>query len=521
MVIKIADKERLNLIVCGHVDHGKSTGIGHMLFLLGQIHDPKKKRPAWRIAESYFKQSKELQMGSWAYAWILDPLIEERERGLTINIAFMEFQTDKYIFNLIDAPGHSDFVKNLITGASQADAAILMSSARPGEFEDGFKSSGEAGGKYANVIGMTLEHMLLLTSLGITDIVVCVNKMDSVNWDQKRYEAMSTQIKKTFTMLMKAIRTENADEKVESIKFVPTSGLVGVNMLPKDITLKNLEGHISAAKAGKADPDFIASLEKEKKDIEGQWPSWYTGPSLLDALNNLPSPAVRQSELAKKPLRIPIQSVLNIPGAGTVLTGRIASGVIKPETPVNISPTKRSLGLTPITIKSIQEFHKDIPQAGPGDNIGFAIKGKNIGAKDIVRGSVISEADASKAVEALRPGIDGFLSLVLVIRALGKAAAKKSEGKAWSIHIDYSPVVHLGTAQTAARVTEIKNLQGEDVEDVKQNQQAMVWMTPLAPMVVEPLTQTPALGRFALRDSGKTVAVGIVEKVERDRYKKE
>ncbi|MFX0095198.1 MAG: GTP-binding protein [Candidatus Hodarchaeota archaeon] len=516
----MADKERLNLIVCGHVDHGKSTGIGHMLFLLGQIHDPKKKRPAWRIAEAYYKQSRELQMGSWAYAWILDPLIEERERGLTINIAFMEFQTNKYIYNLIDAPGHSDFVKNLITGASQADAAILMSSARPGEFEDGFKSTGSAGGKYADVIGMTLEHMLLLTSLGITDIVVAINKMDTVDWDKKRYETMSGQIKKTFGTLMKAIRTENVEEKLEQIQFVPTSGLYGVNMLTKDMTLKNLEGHINAAKTGKADAGFIESLEKEKAEIERQWPDWYEGPSLIEALDNLPSPGARKADLMKKSLRVPIQSVLSIPGAGTVLTGRIASGVLKPETTVNVSPTKRSLGLTPITVKTIQEFHKDLPQAAPGDNVGIAIKAKNIGPKDIIRGSVLSDGDATKAVESLRPGVDGFLSLVLVIRSLGKVV-KKGAGKAWSIHVDYSPVVHLGTAQTAARVTEIKNLKGEDMSELTQNQQGMVWMTPLQPMVVEPLTQTPALGRFALRDSGKTVAVGIVEKVEKDRYKKE
>jgi elongation factor 1-alpha len=517
----MADKERINLIVTGHVDHGKSTGIGHMLFLLGQIHDPKKKRPAWRIAESYFKQSKELQMGSWAYAWILDPLIEERERGLTINIAFMEFETKNYIFNLIDAPGHSDFVKNLITGASQADAAILMSSARKGEFEDGIKASGTASGKYADVIGMTLEHMLLLASLGITDVVVAINKMDATDpaWDQKRYEMMSAQLKKTFGMLLKATRTDKADEKLERVKFIPTSGLVGVNMLPKDMTLKNLESHISAAKAGKAEEEFIASLEKEKADIEAQWPDWYDGPSLYEALDALPSPAERKAELIKKPLRIPIQSVLNIPGAGTVLTGRVASGLLKPEMEVNISPTKRSIGLTPITVKTIQEFHKDIPQAAPGDNIGFAVRAKNLGAKDILRGSVISDADASKSVVALRPGIDGFLSLVLVIRSLGKAA--KGEKKAWSVHVDYSPVVHLGTSQTAARVTEIKSLEGADIAELKQNQQGMVWMTPLQPMVVEPLTQTPALGRFALRDSGKTVAVGIVEKVEKDRYKKE
>ncbi|MHA2113210.1 MAG: GTP-binding protein, partial [Candidatus Hodarchaeales archaeon] len=103
----MADLERMNLVVTGHVDHGKSTGLGHMLFLLGQIHDPKKKRQPWRIAERYYKESKATGMGSWSYAWILDPLMDERERGLTINISFQEFKTKKFFYNLIDAPGHS------------------------------------------------------------------------------------------------------------------------------------------------------------------------------------------------------------------------------------------------------------------------------------------------------------------------------------------------------------------------------------------------------------------------------
>ena len=182
----MAELERVNLVVTGHVDHGKSTGLGHMLFLLGQIHDPKKKREPWRIAEKYFKDSRNEGMGSWSYAWILDPLVDERSRGLTINISFSEFKSKKYTYNLIDAPGHSDFVKNMITGASQADAAILVVSARKGEFEDGTKSSGDGTGKYTNVIGMTTEHMLLLVSLGVTDIVVAVNKMDAINWDKAR-----------------------------------------------------------------------------------------------------------------------------------------------------------------------------------------------------------------------------------------------------------------------------------------------------------------------------------------------
>ncbi|MFX1285448.1 MAG: GTP-binding protein [Promethearchaeota archaeon] len=507
----MADLERMNLVVTGHVDHGKSTGLGHMLFLLGQIHDPKKKRQPWRIAERYFKDSKAQGMGSWSYAWILDPLMDERERGLTINVSFMEFKTKNFIFNLIDAPGHSDFIKNMITGASQADAAILVVSARKGEFEDGTKVAGTASGKYANVIGMTTEHMLLLTSLGVTNIVVAINKMDVVDYDQKRYEQIKDSIHKIFTQLMTALQIENKEKYLEAIKYVPTSGLVGVNVLSKDVTIKNLEGHISAAKAGGGDPEFIGSLEKEIEDIKAGFESlsWYDGPSLLDALDLLESPAVRKEKFAQQSIRIPIQQTLNIGGVGTVLTGRVSSGILKPNSEVVISPTKQSIEPTPISVKTIQEFHKDIPQALPGDNIGFNIKTKNIGARDIIRGAVVS--DPKDPAKALRPNIDGFLSFVLVVRGLGKKAKKK--GETWGIHENYSPVVHCGTAQVACRVTQV-----QEKDQLNQGERGMIWMTPLNPLVVEPLSKSPSLGRFALRDSGKTVAVGVVQKIELGKY---
>ncbi|MHA2137183.1 MAG: GTP-binding protein [Candidatus Hodarchaeales archaeon] len=491
----MADLERMNLVVTGHVDHGKSTGLGHMLFLLGQIHDPKKKRQPWRIAEKYYK----------------DPLMDERERGLTINISFQEFKTKKFIYNLIDAPGHSDFIKNMITGASQADAAILVVSARKGEFEDGTKVAGTASGKYANVIGMTTEHMLLLTSLGVTNIVVAINKMDVVDWGKERYEQIKTAIHTIFTQLMGALQIENKEARLAAIKYVPTSGLVGVNLLSKENSIKNLEGHVTAAKAGNADPEFITSLEKEIEDIKAGFEGlkWYDGPSLVDSLDILESPAVRKDALAKQAIRLPIQQTLNISGVGTVLTGRLSTGVLKPNSEMVISPTKQSIEPVPITVKSIQEFHKDIPQATPGDNIGFNIKTKNVGAKDIIRGAVMS--DPADPAEALKPNVDGFLSLVLVVRGLGKKAKKKDE--AWGIHENYSPVVHCGTAQVACRVTAV-----QEKDNLGQGERGMVWMTPLTPLVVEPITKTPALGRFALRDSGKTVAVGVVQKVERGKY---
>ncbi|MFW9930204.1 MAG: GTP-binding protein [Candidatus Thorarchaeota archaeon] len=507
----MADLERMNLVITGHVDHGKSTSLGHMLFLLGQIHDPKRKREPWRIAERYFIDSRAEGMGSWSYAWILEPLMDERKRGLTINISFQEFKTQKYIYNLIDAPGHSDFVKNMITGASQADAAILVVSARKGEFEDGIATGGEAkGSKYANVIGMTMEHMLLLISLGITEIVVMINKMDTVNWDQKHFEGIKEQISKRMLLLMKHIRIENPEEKVKNMNFIPTSGLYGVNMLPKAMTIANIDNHIKQAETGKGNADFITSLKEEKAEIEKQWPSWWTGPSLLDALDALPSPAQKKSALMKESLRIPIQSSLNIQGVGTVLTGRVATGVLRPNQKVVVCPTKQSADPSPLEVKTIEEFHKTIPEAIVSDNIGFNVKAKNIGAKDIVKGAVVS--DEKDPAKVLNPNKDAFLAVVLIIRSLGKKGKEKE--KAWSFHKDYAPVIHVGTAQVTCRVLKITTLDGKDVDGLLANERGMVWFTPVQPVVIEPLNKCAPLGRFAIRDSGKTVGVGIVDKLE-------
>ena len=511
----MADLERVNLVITGHVDHGKSTSLGHMLFLLGQIHDPKKHREAWRIAERYFIDSRAEGMGSWTYAWILEPLMDERKRGLTINISFNEFNTQKYVYNLIDAPGHSDFVKNMITGASQADAAILVVSAKKGEFEDGLATAGTAtGSKYTNVIGMTMEHMLLLISLGITDIVVMINKMDTVNWDQKHYENVKAEISKRMTLLMKHIRIENADDKIKNMQFIPTSGLYGVNMLPKDMTVKNLENHIKQAETGKGNPEFIQSLKDELAELQKQWPAWYKGPSLLEALDMLPSPATKKEAFMKQPLRVPIQSSLNISGIGMVLTGRIATGILKPGAKVIITPTKQSTDPQPIEIKSIEEFHKSLEQAVVSDNIGFNIKTKNLGAKDIIKGAVVS--DEKDPALCLTPGKDGFLAVVLIIRSLGKKGKEKD--KEWTFHKEYAPVIHVGTAQVTCRVVEIRTLDGKEVDSLHANERGMVWFTPMQPVVVEPLNKCAPLGRFAIRDSAKTVGVGIIEKVEFKKY---
>ncbi|QLJ52906.1 MAG: Translation elongation factor 1 alpha subunit [Candidatus Fermentimicrarchaeum limneticum] len=218
----MAEKEHLNLVFIGHVDHGKSTTIGRILYDSGAIseQDMKKlKDEAEKVGKATFE-----------FAFAMDQLKEERERGVTIDIAHKEFQTPKYYFTIIDAPGHRDFVKNMITGASQADAAVLVVSAKEG------------------IQPQTKEHAFLAKVLGIQQIVAGINKMDSVSYDRVKFEDLKAQL----TTLLK-----NIGYKTEALQFIPYSAYEGANAVKKS-------------------PDKM---------------NWYTGPTLVESFDKFIVPA--------------------------------------------------------------------------------------------------------------------------------------------------------------------------------------------------------------------------------------
>ena len=309
-------KPHLNLVIMGHVDHGKSTTTGHMLCLAGAVDD--------RTIKAYEEEAKKMGKEALKYAWVLDNLKEERERGLTIDLRFLKFETKKYYFTVIDAPGHRDFIKNMITGASQADGAVLFVSAKRGEFEAGIGPGGQ-----------TREHGFLAFTLGVRQLIVAVNKMDdaSVNWSQERYNEVKNEVSRMLKMV---------GYKTEKIPFVPTSGWTGDNLVkPSD-----------------------------------KMP-WYKGPTLIDALDTF--------ELAPKPLdkplRIPVQDVYSITGVGTVPVGRVETGVLKENDVIMFMPANKQA-----EVKSLEMHHTRIPRAEPGDNIGFNVRG--VAKTDIRRGDV-------------------------------------------------------------------------------------------------------------------------------------
>jgi elongation factor 1-alpha len=418
----MAEKPHMNLIFVGHVDHGKSTLVGRTLFDSGALPENelrKLKEEAAKVGKATFE-----------FAFAMDSLKEERERGVTIDIAHKEFKTDKYYFTVIDAPGHKDFVKNMITGASQADAAVLVCSCKDG------------------IQAQTIEHAFLIKVLGVKQFIVAVNKMDAVEYGEDKYNSVVADLK---------AKMKGMGYPVDKIPFIPVSAYKGDNVVKKSENL-----------------------------------GWYNGPTLVEALDNLTAP----EKPVDKPLRLPIQEVFTITGQGTVPVGRVEAGVMKPNDSVIIMP-ENSTG----TVKSIEMHHQQLPQAEPGDNVGFAIKG--VDKKAIKRGSVVGHPDNPPQIA------ESFKAQIVVLNhptAIGN---------------NYTPVFHLHTAQLACSITKILEKKDpktgatvqENPDFIKTGDVAIVEIRPTKPVCVEKYSEYPALGRFAMRDMGQTVAAGVVLEV--------
>jgi len=440
------EKLHVNLVVIGHVDSGKSTTTGHLIYKCGGIDK--------RTIEKFEKEANEMGKGAFKYAWVMDKLKAERERGITIDISLWKFETAKFYFTIIDAPGHRDFIKNMITGTSQADCALLMIAAGVGEFEAGYAKTGQ-----------TREHALLAFTLGVKQIIVCINKMDdkSVMYAQKRYEEIKDEVGKFLMKIGYAVfKQDKATKKITEwlVPFVPISGWVGDNMIERSDKMK-----------------------------------WYKGPILLEALDQI-KPPKRPTE---KPLRLPLQDVYKIGGIGTVPVGRVESGVLKAGMVVTFAPVNLST-----EVKSVEMHHEVLEQAVPGDNVGFNVK--NVSVKDIRRGMVAGDSKTDPPL-----GVASFEAQVIVLDHPNRIMA------------GYTPVLDCHTAHIACKFNALLTLMdkrtGKKVEDnpkfLKSGQAGIVEMMPSKPLCVESYAEYPPLGRFAVRDMRKTVAVGVIKSVLR------
>ena len=431
---QVKEKTHINLVVIGHVDAGKSTTTGHLIYKCGGIDK--------RTIEKFEKEAAELGKASFKYAWVLDNLKAERERGITIDIALWKFESPKFYFTVIDAPGHRDFIKNMITGTSQADIAILVIDSSVGGFEAGISKDGQ-----------TREHALLAFTLGVKQMIVACNKMDdvSVKYGEGRYKEIKAEVS---TYLKKV------GYKPMKIPFVPISGWMGDNMIDKSTNMP-----------------------------------WYKGPYLLEALDNANPP----KRPVDKPLRLPLQDVYKIGGIGTVPVGRVETGVIKPGMVCTFAPVQITT-----EVKSVEMHHESLPEAVPGDNVGFNVK--NVSVKDIRRGNVCgdSKKDPPK-------GASTFFAQVIVMNHPGQISS------------GYSPVLGCHTAHVACKFKNIDQKMdrrsGKVLEEnpkfVKTGDACMVTLEPTKPLCVESFAEYPPLGRFAVRDMRQTVAVGVIKSVDK------
>jgi elongation factor 1-alpha len=424
-------KEHMSVVVIGHVDAGKSTCTGHIIYKCGGISK--------RQLEQFEKLSEEHGKSSFKFAFILDKLKAERERGVTIDISLWKFETSNFVFTVIDAPGHRDFVKNMITGTSQADCAILMISAAKGEFEAGISKEGS-----------TKEHALLAKTLGVNQLIVAINKMDSIDFSEERY----LEIIKESKNFIKAVGY-NPDK----VQFVPVSGWSGENLSEKSDKMK-----------------------------------WYKGDTLIGTLDSLKAPK-RPTDGA---LRIPLQDCYKIGGIGTVPVGRIESGTLKVGEKVVFAPST----LKPVEVKSIEEHHSQLKEATPGHNIGFSVR--NVSIKDLKRGMICGHDGKDAPKETKK-----FIAQVIIMDHPGK------------IYSGYQPILDCHTLHIACKfdklISKLDKRTGKLIEEnpefLKKGDAAMVELIPSKPLCVEEYQFCGPLGRFAVRDMNRTIAVGIIKKV--------
>ena len=415
-------KPHINIVFIGHVDSGKSTTVGRLLFDSGNIDE--------QAMRKLKEKAEELGKGGFEFAFVMDNLKEERERGVTIDLAHKKFETPKYYFTIIDAPGHKDFIKNMITGASQADVGVLVVSAPSGVEEQ------------------TKEHVFLARTLGVNQLIVAINKMDMKDYDQKHFE----KVKEDVSNLLKTVGY-NPDE----VPFIPVASLPGDNVFKKSDKL-----------------------------------SWFSGKTLMETMDEIKEP----EKPTNLPLRLPIQDVYNITGIGVVPVGRVETGVMKVGDKVIAVPGREGKGV-PGEVKTIEMHHEQMQQAEPGDNIGFSVRGIN--KKDIARGDVLGHSDNPPTVAT------EFTARLIVLN------------HPTVVTVGYTPVFHIHTAQVACQITAIEKqlnpTSGEVVKEnpdfIKNGDAAIVKIKPVQPLVIEKTEEIPQMSRFAIRDSGATVAAGM------------
>jgi elongation factor 1-alpha len=416
------EKPTMNIVFVGHVDHGKSTCVGQLMFLSGVVPENEMKK----LKDEAEKQGK----AGFEFAYIMDKVKEERERGVTIDLAYQKIITPKRQVTIIDAPGHKDFVKNMITGASQADAAFLTIAAKEG------------------VQPQTKEHLWLLRTMGVSQIAVLINKMDTVDYKEEAFNKAKADVSE----LLKVVGID-----AEKTAFLAVSGLKGDNI----------------------------------KEKSSEMP-WYKGPTLWEQLDAFDDPK-KPTEL---PMRMPVQDVYDITGIGTVPVGKIETGVMKIGQKVIVLPGRSGTGIAG-EVKTIEMHHEQLQEAPSGFNVGINVKG--VGKKDIARGDVICDA-ATPATIA-----EEFTAKITVINH--PTVMAKGYTPVFHVHTAQVPCQ---LTEIVHKIDPASGQPSEEkVDFLKNGDSATCKFKPIGNLVIEKSEINPHMARFAIRDAGATVAAGI------------
>lgn len=426
-------KMHLNVVFVGHVDAGKSTMGGNLLYLTGMVDK--------RTLEKYERDAKEAGRESWYLSWALDSTQQERDKGKTVEVGRAYFETGKRRYTVLDAPGHKSYVPNMIGGAAQADVAILVISARRGEFETGFERGGQ-----------TREHAMLVKTAGVQRLVVVVNKMDdpTVQWDKERYDDIVNK-------LSPFLRSAGFNPKTD-VMFLPVSAFSGANL---------------------KDP-----VKKEECD-------WYTGPPLLEYLDNLSLGDRKISESLKLPVSEKYSDM------GTYVVGKLESGKVKKGESLVLMPNR-----TPVEVLGLyNETDEEVPAAISGDNVRVKLKGVDV--EEVQSGfvltdprepvNVVTRFEAQLAILEHRNIICAGYSAVMHVHTLSE-------------EVTLQALLHYYDKKTGK-----KSRKGPQF--AKKGMKVIALIQTTAPICLERFKDYPQLGRFTLRDEGKTIAIGKVTKL--------
>jgi elongation factor 1-alpha len=458
-------KVHVSIVICGHVDSGKSTTTGRLIFDLGGIPE--------REMEKLKQEAKTLGKDSFAFAFYMDKSKEERARGVTIACTTKEFFTDRYHYTVIDAPGHRDFIKNMISGASQADCALIMVPA-----DGNFTTAIQRGNHKQGIVqGQTRQHARLINLLGVKQICVGINKMDTdvAGYKEERYKEIQAEMSST---LMKV--GWKKDFVLKSTPFIPISGWMGDNLLIQSAKMPWWKG-MSVV-----------------KPLDGKS---ITVCTLLDVLNNMVEPPKRDSG---KATRMPVSGVYKIKGVGDVITGRVEQGIVKPSTEVKFVPTDTSNLACSGKVFTVEMHHTTHEAAHAGDNVGLNIKG--LAKENMPRvGDVMIDKKDTTLTQ-----IGSFIAQVQILDHPGQ------------LKIGYSPIAFIRTGRSAVKLSKIdwkvgKATGGQKLPEAPfllANEMAQCHFEPQQPFTCESFMACEGLGRVAILEGASVVMLGKVTKTE-------